>query len=124
VKRDSLPKGRSGAAANDPDERGRKNGGKQGPGAGKKKDDHPLESSQWDCLIACPAGIFSVGTLREVIEYNHYWADGSGTRFALGAMHATYELHDSSEILRVRRLQQPATLMTDQDLHFRCLPFL
>jgi len=63
----------------------------------KEKDEHPLESSQWDCLIACPAGIFAVGTMREVIEYNRYWADGSGIRFALGAMHATYDLHDSSE---------------------------
>lgn len=66
-----------------------------------EKGDHPLESSQWDCLIVCPVGIFAVGSMREVLEYQKYWADGSGMQFALGSMQSTYNLFVSSaEIAR------------------------
>ena len=56
--------------------------------------DQPIESSQWECLIAAPSGIFEVESWRGVYEYAAFWADGSGVRFALGAMHAVYDLHD------------------------------
>jgi ATP-dependent HslUV protease, peptidase subunit HslV len=56
-----------------------------------EKDNQPVESSQWDCLIASPGGIFEVDSYRTVIEYERFWADGSGVRFALGAMHAVYD---------------------------------
>jgi len=57
----------------------------------REKDNQPVQSSQWDCLIACPHGIFEVDSLRTVVEYERFWADGSGTRFALGAMSAVYD---------------------------------
>jgi len=57
----------------------------------RERDNQPVESSQWDCLIACPAGIFEVASYRTIVEYERFWADGSGTNFALGAMHATYD---------------------------------
>ncbi len=63
----------------------------------KEKDDQPVESSQWDCLILSPYGIFSVQSYREVMECRRYWAEGSDLRLALGAMHATYDLYDDPE---------------------------
>ena len=59
--------------------------------------DQPVESSQWDCLIAAPSGIFEVSSNRGVYEYNAFWANGSGMRFALGAMHAAYESVSTAE---------------------------
>jgi len=63
----------------------------------KEKDDQPVESSQWDCLILSPSGIFSVQSYREVMECQRYWAEGSGLRLALGAMHATFDIYDDPE---------------------------
>lgn len=63
----------------------------------KEKDDQPVESSQWDCLILSPYGIFSVQSYREVMECQRFWAEGSGLRLALGAMHATYGLYQKPE---------------------------
>lgn len=51
----------------------------------------PYESSQLNVLIANPHGIFTVGSLRTVSEYQSFWAAGSGMEYALGAMHALYE---------------------------------
>ncbi|NND65896.1 MAG: MFS transporter [Gammaproteobacteria bacterium] len=63
--------------------------------------EQPVESSQVDMLIASPTGIFEVESYRTVIEYERYWALGSGKRFAIGAMHALYDqLDDASEIAR------------------------
>lgn len=64
-------------------------------------DKQPVESSQWDCLIACPNGIYAVDSYRTVVEYEKFWADGSGIRFALGAMSAVYDkLKDPIEIAK------------------------
>ncbi|MEM9479363.1 MAG: MFS transporter [Verrucomicrobiota bacterium] len=53
--------------------------------------DQPYESSQVSFLVANPHGIFEVDTYREVFEYTAYWSIGSGSSYALGAMHAIYE---------------------------------
>jgi ATP-dependent protease HslVU (ClpYQ) peptidase subunit len=63
----------------------------------REKDDQPVESSQWDCLILSPGGVFGVHSYRDVAEYDRFWAEGSGTRFALGAMHAVYDHFDSPD---------------------------
>jgi ATP-dependent HslUV protease, peptidase subunit HslV len=65
----------------------------------EEKDDQAVESSQWDCLIAAPAGIFEVNSDRGVYEYATFWADGSGTRLALGAMHALYDQCDDPALI-------------------------
>jgi len=52
--------------------------------------DDPFESSQHQCLIANPHGIFGLYALRSVQEYTRFYAFGSGYEFALGAMHAVY----------------------------------
>ena len=53
----------------------------------------PYESSQMNLLIANRHGIFGCYSLREVFEYDRFWATGSGSDYALGAMHAVYD-HD------------------------------
>ena len=55
----------------------------------KEEEDDPYESTQITALIANANGIFGVYSMREVFEYNHFWAVGSGREFALGAMHST-----------------------------------
>ena len=56
--------------------------------AGDKDD--TIESSKFDVLIANPRGIFGVGAHRTVQEYLKFYAIGSGTDLALGAMYAAY----------------------------------
>ncbi len=51
----------------------------------------PVESSQYEIVICNKHGIFGVHSLREVYDLQKYWAYGSGSEFALGAMHALYE---------------------------------
>jgi ATP-dependent protease HslVU (ClpYQ) peptidase subunit len=63
----------------------------------KDEDDDPYESTHIDALIACPHGIFGVHSLREVSEYKKFWAIGSGSEYALGAMFAVYDHYDTAE---------------------------
>ena len=53
--------------------------------------DDSLESSRFDVLIANPRGIFGVGEHRTVQEYVKFYAIGSGTDVALGAMYGIYD---------------------------------
>jgi ATP-dependent HslUV protease, peptidase subunit HslV len=57
----------------------------------KEEEDDPYESSHLSALIANPRGIFGVYSMREVFEFQRFWAAGSGHEFALGAMHALYD---------------------------------
>lgn len=63
----------------------------------KEEDDDSYESSGVDALIMNANGIFGLYSLREVDRYSRFWAVGSGSEFALGAMHAAYELMDDAE---------------------------
>jgi ATP-dependent HslUV protease, peptidase subunit HslV len=56
----------------------------------KEEDDDPYESSQLTALVANSSGIFGVYSMREVFEFDRFWAIGSGRDFALGAMYAVY----------------------------------
>ncbi|RZT42376.1 Ntn hydrolase family protein [Cupriavidus agavae] len=69
----------------------------------KEDDDDPYESSQIVCLIANPGGIYGVYSYREVFSFDRFWGIGSGRNYALGAMHAVYDLPgmDAGEIARV-----------------------
>lgn len=53
--------------------------------------DDSLESSRFDVLLANPHGIFGVGAHRTVQEYVKFYAIGSGTDVALGAMFGVYD---------------------------------
>jgi len=57
----------------------------------KEEEDDPYESSQMTAMIANPSGIFAVYSMREVFEFDRFWAIGSGRDFALGAMFALYD---------------------------------
>ena len=56
----------------------------------KEEEDDPYESSQMTVMIANPSGIFGVYSMREVFEFDRFWAIGSGRDFALGAMYTVY----------------------------------
>jgi len=65
----------------------------------KEEDDDPYESSQMTVMIANPCGIFAVYSMREVFEFDRFWAIGSGRDFALGAMYSVYPgEHDAAAI--------------------------
>jgi ATP-dependent HslUV protease, peptidase subunit HslV len=49
-----------------------------------------LESSRMDVLIANPRGIFGVAAHRTVQEFSKFYAYGSGSSYALGAMYAAF----------------------------------
>ena len=49
------------------------------------------ESSGMNILVANPSGIFEVDTDRKVTEFEHFWATGSGMKYALGAMFQAYD---------------------------------
>ncbi len=49
------------------------------------------ESSHMNLLIANSHGIFTACETRDVTEYAQFWATGSGSSYALGALHALYE---------------------------------
>ena len=56
----------------------------------KEEEDDPYESSQMTLMLVNPAGIFAVYSMREVFEFDRFWAIGSGRDFALGAMYCLY----------------------------------
>ena len=63
----------------------------------KEEEDDSYESSRVDALIMNENGIFGLYSLREVEQYSRFWAVGSGSEFALGAMQTAYELYDTAE---------------------------
>jgi len=69
----------------------------------KEDDDDPVETSRFSILIANKYGLFGVDPMREVSHYNKFWAIGSGSRFALGAMLPTYDMDefDATKIAEV-----------------------
>jgi ATP-dependent protease HslVU (ClpYQ) peptidase subunit len=50
-----------------------------------------LESSRMDVLIVNPHGIFGVAAHRTVQEFSRFYAYGSGSDYALGALFCAYE---------------------------------
>ena len=56
----------------------------------KEEEDDPYESSQMTVMVANPTGIFAVYSMREVFEFDRFWAIGSGRDFALGAMFTVF----------------------------------
>ena len=50
-------------------------------------------------MIANPSGIFAVYSMREVFEFDRFWAIGSGRDFALGAMYTLYDQPNSAAVV-------------------------
>lgn len=63
----------------------------------KEEDNDPYEATHIDALICNRKGIFGIYSLREVSEYTRFWAIGSGSEYALGAMYALYDRLDKVE---------------------------
>jgi ATP-dependent protease HslVU (ClpYQ) peptidase subunit len=63
----------------------------------KDEDDDPYESTHIDALIVNPHGMFGIHALREVTEYTRFWAIGSGSEYALGAMYTVFDDYASAE---------------------------
>ena len=62
----------------------------------KGEEEDPYETTHIDAVLANRHGIFGVYALREVYEYRRFWAVGSGSSYALGAMHALYDQSDDA----------------------------
>ena len=62
-----------------------------------------LESSRMDVLIANPRGIFGVAAHRTVQEFSRFYAYGSGSSYALGAMYAAFRApsYDAEALARL-----------------------
>ncbi|MBL8510584.1 MAG: MFS transporter [Betaproteobacteria bacterium] len=65
----------------------------------KEEEDDPYESSQLTALLVNAHGIFGVYSMREVFEFERFWAIGSGRDFALGAMFARYDSDENAEAI-------------------------
>lgn len=65
----------------------------------KEEDDDPYESSRLDALLINASGIYGVFALREVFEYSRFWAIGSGSEYAMGAMHVAYDQFDDAKTI-------------------------
>lgn len=79
-------------------------------------DSDPYESSRIDALIANPDGIFGIYALREVYEYERFWAIGSGAEYALGAMHAVYATADDADAVARAGIEAGAAFDTGSGL--------
>ena len=75
----------------------------------KEEDDDSYESSRVDALIMNANGIFGLYSLREVEQYSRFWAVGSGSEFALGAMHAVYETMDDAQAIALAGIMAGTT---------------
>lgn len=80
--------------------------------AGEDKDDD-IESSQMDVLIANSHGIFGVAEHRSVQEFSKFYAYGSGSDLAMGAMYALYDSPLSAEEI-VRKAIETAAEFDDR----------
>jgi ATP-dependent protease HslVU (ClpYQ) peptidase subunit len=57
----------------------------------KDEDSDPYESTQINALMASPHGLFGIYSLREIFQYERFWAMGSGREYALGALAVLYD---------------------------------
>jgi ATP-dependent protease HslVU (ClpYQ) peptidase subunit len=58
---------------------------------GNGGEEEALESTRIDVLIINPHGIFGVAAHRTVQEFSKFYAFGSGSDYALGAIYAVYD---------------------------------
>lgn len=60
----------------------------------QKQADAPYEGNHISALIANCHGIFGVYAHREILEFDRFWANGTGRPYALGAMYNAHEQSD------------------------------
>ena len=76
-------------------------------------DDEPLESTRFDALIANRHGIFGVVAHRTVQEFSRFYAFGSGSSYAMGALHALYAQRTLDAEALARRAVEAAAEFDD-----------
>jgi hypothetical protein len=76
-------------------------------------DDEPLESTRFDALVANRHGIFGVVAHRTVQEFSRYYAFGSGSNYAMGALHALYGERSINAVTLARRAVETAAEFDD-----------
>ena len=86
----------------------------------KEEDNDSYESSRVDALVMNSNGIFGLYSLREVDQYSRFWAVGSGSEFALGAMHAAYDLMENAEQIARAGVTAGATFDNGSALPMSC----
>ncbi len=60
------------------------------------EDSDDFETMHGDLLIANPNGIFGLSSYRYAQEFSRFYASGSGSEYALGAMFAIYDSEDKT----------------------------
>ncbi|MEM1448762.1 MAG: MFS transporter [Planctomycetota bacterium] len=75
--------------------------------------EQPFESSHFNVLIAAPSGIYEVQSYREVQQYNHFWATGSGYRYVLGSLESIYDEDDDRTAAEIARRAVEAACVFD-----------
>ena len=76
-------------------------------------DDEPLESTRFDALVANRHGIFGVVAHRTVQEFSRYYAFGSGSNYAMGALNALYDDRSITAEALARRAVETAAEFDD-----------
>ncbi|MFT5503972.1 MAG: ATP-dependent HslUV protease subunit HslV [Gammaproteobacteria bacterium] len=87
---------------------------------GKEDENDAYESSRVDALIVNSSGIYGLYSLREVEQYSKFWAVGSGSEFALGAMLAVYEQFDNAEQIARAGIRAGTTFDTSSSMPMKC----
>jgi ATP-dependent HslUV protease, peptidase subunit HslV len=83
--------------------------------------DDAFESTRMDVLIANPSGIFGVSAHRAVQQFSKFYAYGSGSQHALGAMYALHsELGRSAEDIARVGIESAAEFDTGTGLPLLC----
>lgn len=67
-------------------------------------EDDPFESSHFESLLINPHGLFKTYDLRSVEQFLRFAAIGSGSSYALGALHALYDRTPSAREIAERAL--------------------
>ena len=86
----------------------------------KEEEEDAYESSRVDGLIVNNSGIYGLYSLREVEQYSQFWAVGSGSEFALGAMFSVYDQFDSAQEIAKAGIQAGTTFDTASSMPMKC----
>ncbi len=82
----------------------------------RRESDDAYETTRMTAVLAGPRGIFGVTPARDVESFPRFWAIGSGTDFALGAMFAMYERTDDVEEIARAGIEAGAEFDDGSDL--------
>jgi len=82
----------------------------------KEDEDDEYDSMQMELLIASPGGIFGAYPLRSIQEFSRFYAFGSGSDYAMGAMQVLYDQCETAEEVARRAVAAAATFDVSSSL--------